>query len=75
MIFYHPWTFIQGSIIIILTAKYYQVNVRILGDPYKILIQPPRTHYVRLSRRVLGIFGSIMIDQTNVAESKFIGDF
>ena len=38
--------------------------VGILGDPYKIPIQPPITHYVRLLRRVLGIPGSIMIDQT-----------
>ena len=31
--------------------------------------------YVRSSRRVLGIPGSKMIDQTNAAEFEFVGDF
>ena len=43
--------------------------VGVLGDPYKISIKP-RTHYFRLTRRVLGIPGSIMIDQTNATESE-----
>ena len=29
---------------------------------------------LRLSRRILGILGSIMIDQINAAKSKFVGD-
>ena len=36
--------------------------VKILDDPYKIL------------RRVVRIFGSIIIDQTNVMEFESIGD-
>ena len=45
--------------------------VGILGDSYKI----PITHYVRLSIRVLGMLGFIMIDQTNVVEFESVGDF
>jgi len=48
---------------------------RILRDPFKIPIKSSGTHYVRLSERVLGIPGSIMIDQTNATEYESIGDF
>ena len=54
--------------------KYYAMApVGILKDPYKIPI--PGTHYVRLSRRDLGIPGFIMIDKKNVAEFEPVGDF
>ena len=46
--------------------------IEILEDPYK---APITARYVRLSRRVLGIPGSIMFDQTNATESKSVSDF
>ena len=47
--------------------------VGILGDPYKIPIIT-RNALRRLSRRVLGILGSIMIDQTNTTESESLSN-
>jgi len=32
-------------------------------------------HYIRLSKRFLGILRSIMIDQTNTTKSESVGDF
>ena len=48
--------------------------VGILRDPYKIPIIT-RNALRRLSRRVLGIPGSIIIDHTNAMKFESVGDF